>query len=151
MDSSCRVHRKTKISNYLGFPPIIFKLGLAGAWFGSEEEVKKHIAAVPDMATRVVKVDFPNGSQWCLLSSLFGPWSAMDCWNCFLSSPKRFWQSRRFWIQPNLGVECCNLYLQFCCLHALAMHVGHTTFSGNHMHNFRHLSSHVFSLNAEKT
>lgn len=48
------------------------KLRLKGAWFGSEEEVKKHIAAVPDMATRVVKVDFPNGSQWCLLSSLFG-------------------------------------------------------------------------------
>eukprot|EP00438_Fugacium_kawagutii_P035159 Skav230713 [mRNA] locus=scaffold715:157589:163818:- [translate_table: standard] len=36
----------------------------SGAWFDTEDAVRAHCATVPDMAHRIVRVDFPDGSKW---------------------------------------------------------------------------------------
>ena len=49
---------------------------LAGAWFNAEADVLAHIQTMPEMASRIVRVDFPSDSKRCLLPSLFGRWAA---------------------------------------------------------------------------
>lgn len=141
----------------LKLPANHFQIGTCRCvvWNGSEEEVKKHIAAVPDMASCVVKVDFPNGSQWCLLSCLDPgqKWTVeITCFLCL----------NGFDNQDDFGYNQILVLIVAICTFGFAasthwpcmlpiLHFQSTTCTISDGRCKCRLSSHVFSLNVEKT